>query len=199
MRTFALLFIVTVLLAGCSSPKQMIENGQWYEANNYPDKAEEYYEKALDKEPENAQLHYLLGRNKNRETNMLLIQRTQYCALSSVDNSEVTVDRDSLLAIDNRIQACHQEAIGHFLKALEFNPKLFDAHYPLAISYLETGQYDMALYYFEQITRREPDNVQAIIFLGQCHEAKGDRSKANGYYQQGVNMGSTRAQELLNG
>ena len=198
MRRYALMFVAIAVLAGCASTERWLEDAQWYEANNYPDKAEEYYTKVLDKEPENAQVYYYMGRNKNRETKLLLIQRTRYSA-TAPGSLEATVDQDSLRAINERIRNCHLEAIENFLRALELDPSLNEAYYPLANSYFETSQYDMAIYYYEQVQKRDPDNVQAVIFLGQCYDAKGDRSKAREYYQQAVDMGSYKARELLNG
>ncbi|GEM_PF-3078860 len=188
-----------LLLAGCATPSRWVEDAKWYEANMYFDKADKLYQKAAAKEPENAEYYYLIGRNKHRQTVQLTLRQNRFRTFDTDADGPMTVNNDSLRVVKQQIQDCHNAAIQNFLKALELKPDLYEAFYPLADSYYATGQFDMAIYYFDQVSRQEPDNVQAFYFLGLCYEAKGEKSKAMEYFKHAADMGSRMAQQKLNG
>ena len=76
----------------------------------------------------------------------------------------------------------YERAIADYNKALELNPSLAEAYNNRGYAYTDLGQYDAAI-------KIEPNYGYAYWHRGKCHEAKGDRSKAQADFAKARELG----------
>jgi tetratricopeptide (TPR) repeat protein len=78
-----------------------------------------------------------------------------------------------------------QEAINYYLKAIALYPKAGDLHYNLAIEYIKTGQFDLALKALEEAVALNPKDCNAYYNLGAIYENQlNDKKRALAYYKK---------------
>lgn len=73
-----------------------------------------------------------------------------------------------------------------FLKALQENPDMAEAHENLAELFLETEDYAMAIEEYKKAIELEPDNVTAHFNLGIAYEKCADFSKAKDAWERAL-------------
>jgi tetratricopeptide (TPR) repeat protein len=76
-----------------------------------------------------------------------------------------------------------QQAEGYFLKALSASPQFEPARKNLAITYFNSGKYDLAKTQFEQLSR-STNNPSAFLFLGMIAQKKGEYTEAVELFQK---------------
>ena len=76
-----------------------------------------------------------------------------------------------------------QQAEGYFLKALSANPQFAPSRKNLALTYFNSGKYDLAKTQFEQLSRGA-NNPSAFLFLGMIAQKKGEYTAAVEFFQK---------------
>jgi tetratricopeptide (TPR) repeat protein len=77
-----------------------------------------------------------------------------------------------------------QKAEGYFLKALSVDPQFTPARKNLAITYFNSGKYDLAKTQFEKLSQSPANGSLASLFLGMIAQKKGEYSGAVGFFQK---------------
>ena len=78
--------------------------------------------------------------------------------------------------------SAYRSALENYKKAIELNPYYGAAYNGLGITYLEAGDYDLAISSLEKALRSTPDIHQALFYLGIAHMNKGNNFQAYIYF-----------------
>jgi tetratricopeptide (TPR) repeat protein len=73
-----------------------------------------------------------------------------------------------------------------FLRAIEFDPRLFEPYAALGSIYFHARQYDQALAKFADLTKANPNNPTPHMLSGIVYEAKGDIPSARAAYEKAI-------------
>jgi tetratricopeptide (TPR) repeat protein len=163
--------ILWCALAGGStgSGERLIEQGR-YRA------AQEALAQELKQAPDEAHLHYLMGRS-------LLAQNRPAEAMASLDQA---------LALDPHQAAYHfWQGVAHWAlvefdrelesyhKALALDPDYLPAHVYAGHNYLDRGAWDRALEHYQQVLVKAPDNPETLYNAGIAYQNLGRTAEAN--------------------
>jgi tetratricopeptide (TPR) repeat protein len=102
-------------------------------------------------------------------------------AEEQVPQSEV-VHFNYAFALSKAQQA--ENAIDEYLKALHFDPIFNEAHYNLAMLYLQKGDYGSAVQHLNEIVSLEAANVMANMKLAEIYAVQGKLQQARQYLQE---------------
>ena len=83
-------------------------------------------------------------------------------------------------------QGFFEEAIQHYLDAIEANPDFMDAYFKLGVLYQIIGRYDEATSNYRKVLRLKADHMEAMINLGNILRIKGEVDDAIGYFHQAL-------------
>lgn len=72
----------------------------------------------------------------------------------------------------------YKEAIYHFNKAIELNPKYFDALYVRGGAYKNIGKYDEAIADYSKVIKMKPDTGAAYFFRASAYSKQGNKKEA---------------------
>ncbi len=72
----------------------------------------------------------------------------------------------------------------HFVKAIQLNPRLLDAHYNLATSYFLTGDPARARAGYLYVLEQRPHDLNALYKLASIEEQVGKKQSALRYYER---------------
>src|SRR6267143_2109055 len=92
------------------------------------------------------------------------------CSQSPIDGSAQDYYVQGFLASNG---GRYEQAVTHFLKAVELNKNYLDAYMDLGSAYYELAQYDLQLKAFQKAVEIAPANADALYFLGTAYEDVG--------------------------
>jgi FKBP-type peptidyl-prolyl cis-trans isomerase 2 len=79
-----------------------------------------------------------------------------------------------------------EEAIQHYLDAIEIDPDFVDAYFKLGVLYQITDRYDEAMSNYRKVLQLKADHMEAIINLGNVLRIKGEVDDAISYFHQAL-------------
>jgi len=79
-----------------------------------------------------------------------------------------------------------EEAVEHFLDAIEANPDFTDAYFKLGVLYQIMGRYDEAMSNYRKVLHLKADHMEAMINLGNILRIKGEVDDAIAYFHQAL-------------
>ena len=103
-------------------------------------------------------------------------------------------DTAERLAQKNR----HNDAIKHYLMAIETGVGLAHNYYNLAVAYHHSNQTDVAIRCFEKVVDLEPQNAPAYNNLGVLYFLKGLRKKAEDYFNKALSLDAGYEEAMQN-
>ena len=106
------------------------------------------------------------------------------------DDVYVTNNRHIELGITLASQGKMDEAISHFMKVLEVNPKEPRAHFNLGLVYESQGKINEAISEDSKCVSTNPENPNAYLFLGSLLEKQGKVDEAVVQYRRALEVDS---------
>ena len=169
--------------------------GILYAKLNKPDAAMKYLRRAIESAPDNAGLHFNLGKVLSQHGN-------PDEALDSF-RTAVTINpdfADPYISIGNNLRQQGQltDAISSYQQALHLNPDLYEAHYNLSIIYKELGELETAGDHCRQTLRLKPDYAMAHNHLGSILSEQGNLQEAFHHYQLAIHYNPAMAEAHYN-
>jgi len=79
-----------------------------------------------------------------------------------------------------------EEAIQHYLDAIESNPDFMDAYFRLGVLYQIVGRYDEAMSSYQKVLQLKAGHMEAMINLGNILRIKGEFDDAIAYFHQAL-------------
>jgi tetratricopeptide (TPR) repeat protein/tRNA A-37 threonylcarbamoyl transferase component Bud32 len=147
-------------------------------------KAQELYEKALQKKSVAERIHLL-------EQAAQLFAEDQSSTFSP-ESARQLANIHSALGREFCQQARWQAAITHLEKALALDSGLLPARATLGLAYFQQGRYDAAIEAYDLVLRAQPygrsHSAQLYNNLGAAHEAKGDLAAAVAAYSRALEL-----------
>lgn len=174
-----------------------------------PGEAVNYYTKAWQKSPTTdvqlrlAQALAAAGRTEEAMRRYQdLVQRSPYNAQARLGYGDLLLaqgQKDKALAeyqnalrfagdVGTREQAAR--------KIVEINPDDLSTRFRLAGYLREQYKYDAAIAQYEAILARDPQNIEAVIGLGDCYVPKTQYDRALGYYDQALALATTAEKKI---
>lgn len=161
-----------------------------------------YLKQAIEKEPDNEILHYLLSnayyfqnnfRLQSHEKNLCLNNKTSInnildWAKRLVESHPDNAIAHLLLADIYAGNLQFEKAIEENNKVLDLNPELINAKINVAIIYMAIKAYRKAESILKKTLEIEPNNAVIHSNLGTIQENKGDRNAAMKYYQKAIEL-----------
>ncbi|MBI2194606.1 MAG: rhomboid family intramembrane serine protease [Planctomycetes bacterium] len=80
------------------------------------------------------------------------------------------------------------EAEAAYLRALDSNPALVEAHFNLGLVYLQRHQHDLAIERFLRVTELQPQSSDAYRYLGLLYSMKGSFTLAHESFEKAVEL-----------
>ena len=157
-------------------------------------KAIEYYNKALELDPANAEIY----------NNRSLI----YKELGKPDRAvrgflkAIQLDPGYVKAYNNIGLLYYEKhnlaaAVSSFEKAISIDPRNLESYNNLAIVYKKQNNLPKARQLYQTILKKNPGHVEAHYNLALLYEEEGDYTKAVEHYQSFVDLGQTQRPELV--
>ncbi len=151
--------------------------------------AETAFRKVLRLEPQNAKAHgqlgmalYHLGKEKDAEKEYraeLAMNREDYNTWYNLGELQLSyASREMLPSV---IQGLRTEAMESFLKALELNPDLAQAHYRVGVLLNGNGQYKEAIRHLEASLKADSHHVPTLVQLSLAFENLKQPERARAY------------------
>jgi len=81
-----------------------------------------------------------------------------------------------------------EEAIQHYLDAIETDPDFWDAYFKLGVLYQIMGRYDEAMSNYRKVSELKPDHMEAIINMGNVLRALGEVDNAIPCFKQALEI-----------
>ena len=135
-------------------------------------------------------------RNKfSREEYSKMIRKNRDYFMVKLKNHALRLsDTAERLAQKNR----HNDAIKHYLMAIETGVGLAHNYYNLAVAYHHSNQTDVAIRCFEKVVDLEPQNAPAYNNLGVLYFLKGLRKKAEDYFNKALSLDAGYEEAMQN-
>jgi len=117
------------------------------------------------------------------QTGMRLVQQRHLDEAIETFNQGLHSDPNNVVLL-NAVGAAYTlkqytgEAQRYFLKALSIDPQFAPARKNLALTYFDSGKYDLAAPQFEELTHDTANSQMASMFLGMIAKRKGDYGRA---------------------
>ncbi len=204
LRGFIFLYVIVSLFACARTAQSKVEDAEYFESVMKYDVALDKYNRAIQIEPENAELYYRKGRVLAKMAVPLLLEMSKEKSFDTegrnLDNSSeinVSVDKAKIAEIEQKIRSCHQQAIMAYKKAIELNPELDQVFFPMAGSYYQLKEWDNAIIYYNRALKSNFENPDAYLLIADCYEKKGEQQKAMENYRLAAQYGSQKAKDKL--
>jgi len=136
------------------------------------------------------------------ETGMHLVHQRRLDAAIRVFEQGTRIDPRNLVLL-NALGAAYslghntQQAEEYFLKVLNINPQFVPARKNLAITYFNSGKYDLATAQFEELSRSVTNRPVAFLFLGMIAGRKGEYRGAVDLFQSSGNLAFAYPDSIL--
>ena len=95
-------------------------------------------------------------------------------------------------------QGKEKEAVAHYEKALEINPRYVDAHSNLGILLVKQGKSQEAMPHFIEVLRLKPDEVEAHNHLGIILSKQGKSQEAVAHFSEAIRINPNYEEAYLN-
>lgn len=82
------------------------------------------------------------------------------------------------------VQKKEADALKYLQKAKELDPSFFATHFNIAIYYAAGGDHEKALQEYQEVLRKDPQNVKAMLSMAALLDLKGRDSEAYDYYRK---------------
>ena len=92
----------------------------------------------------------------------------------------------------------YNDAVKHYLMAIETDATLVSAHYNLALVYNNTNQIDAAIRSFEKVVELEPENACAYNNLGVLYYSKGFLREAEVHFKKTLSLNPNHEEAIQN-
>jgi predicted Zn-dependent protease len=79
-----------------------------------------------------------------------------------------------------------EEAVARYRRVLQLDPEHDSARLQLAVTLVETRQYQEAIPLLDALRQRQPDNCQVLVLLAQCQDSLGDQALAEQLLDQAL-------------
>lgn len=139
------------------------------------DQAIDYYQKALEIDPEYEDAYLGLARVNMEREQYGKAARIYQLALELNPQSAVVYNQLGNLSF---VQGNYDEAIEHYQKAIELNQFYIEAYNGLGLSYAGKGEIDKALSLYQQVLRIDPDATVIRNSLGSLYMSQGEIENA---------------------
>ncbi len=203
-KWFIIMIIVFALFACARTAKVKVEHAEYFESVMKFDVALDKYNKAIEIEPENADLYYRKGRVLVKMAIPLLLEISQEKSVSTDDKDiekgaeiDVSIDHAKIAEAEKKMMKCHEDAVAAFKKALQLDPTMARVFFPMASCYYQLKEWDQAINYFNRSLETNHENPDAYYFLAECYTQKGESQIARENYQLAAQYGSQKAKEKL--
>jgi len=143
----------------------LTEGNNLYNAGKYQeaiaidyDKAEEYYKKVLEKDPNNNDAKMLIGNcYVNRGENQKALEWYNQIAFDEIDDPIVLYN----IGTNYYNLGKYEEALRYYKKAVEIQPDFLDGLYQLGLAYLTTQKYHESIAAFEKYLKLDSESGRA--------------------------------------
>lgn len=179
------LILIIFLTVGCNTidnlpPDQLIAKGRQFDKEGKFAEAVRHFKRAVQLNPESADLHFELG---------LLYQKE---LRKSYIDAQTRMLEESLLA-GNRLDKSDEEklllqfgykkdllpsALSEFNEALKYDPSHWKARYYIAVELFNTNRYIKAIPEFKKIIQLQPGYANSYSFLGKAYLRTGQHRLA---------------------
>ncbi len=189
MKKYRLLIIAIVfgiLTSSCNlianqKAKDLFEEGLKYHELGKIDEAIEYYNKALELNPEFDEAYFHRGVAYTNKREYQTAKRDFEKVIELDSNRQRKEEARKLLSVLENLEDAqsycnrglvyqnkgeHNLAMKDFNKAIELNPEFIDAYYSRGMNYCFTNEYDLAILDFNKTIELSPENTNAYFMRG---------------------------------
>lgn len=145
-----------------------------------PDEAIVNYKRALQIEPQSAEVHYNLGSLLGMRGN---VQEARLHLEEAVKIQPGYAEAHSNLGNVFSMQGDPKTAVEHYRKALEIDPSFDDTRFNLGMALLYLKDFGAAAEQFQLIIKKRPDFAEGHFLLGNAYAAGGRLSEAIGEFR----------------
>lgn len=171
--------------SGNPEVEKLVEIGNsYFDQENYP-KAIEYYQKAINIDPNQSTPYNNIGAAYSRMDNYDKAFEYYKKALAIDPNDPV---RQNNMGDIYYNRGDYDNAIEHYKKAVTVDNKYINGYKNLGHSYLQKDDYDQAIYYFERALDIDPNEDQAYNGIGNVYYRQGNYEKSIEYYEKAIEL-----------
>ena len=158
------------------------------------EKAIEYYQKAINLNPNYALPYYRLGSTYGFRKNKIDEAIEFYKKGISIDDNytRIYLNLGELYFIKNDIK----EAIYYYQKEINRDPKLLDSYFKIANCYIEENDYSSAIDYLNILSQKNPNYEGLNYRYGIVYESI-DKTKSIEYMKNAARLGDSNAKDWL--
>ncbi len=167
------------------SEEGLYNSGIYFVISGDYEKAIPYFQKAVKKNPNNAESHFMMGYcyDELQRYNEAIDEYKQ--AIRIKPNY---AEAHHNLGFAYGILGRHNEAIAEFKEAIRIKPDLADAHNSLGFAYGRLGRHNEAIGEFKEAIRIKPDYADAHYNLGVVYGELGKYNEAIDEYKQAIRI-----------
>lgn len=179
------LIIMLMLAGGAGAQSVEMNSAKLYKKQGEFDKAIEWFEKAVEKKPENAEAHYLLGDlygMKGRIADMVR-EFDASVSYSKKYEKDIKISRDKYfresfkVGVDAANAGDYMKALEAFNNALVIEPKQVDTYKNLVFVYSRLDSIPGMMQVYEELLKVDPNDHETYLALASLHSRRQEYDK----------------------
>ena len=172
-----------------------VEKGNSYFEKGDYEKAIMAYEKAIERNPEDAGAYKNLGITHTRRGDY---ERAITAYEIAIERNPEDAKAYFNLGYNYGERGDYEKAITAYEKAIELNPEDAEAYFNLGYNYGERGDYEKAIMAYEKAIELNPEYANAYYNLGYIYSERGDYEKAITAYEKAIELNPEDAEAYFN-
>ncbi|MCI0690528.1 tetratricopeptide repeat protein [candidate division KSB1 bacterium] len=179
------LIVMLMLASGASAQSVEMNSAKLYKKQGEFDKAIEWFEKAVEKKPENAEAHYMLGDLYGMKGRIAEMVREFDASLSYSKKYEkdIKISRDKYfresfkVGVDAANAGDYTKALEAFNNALLIEPNQVDTYKNLVFVYSRLDSIPGMMQVYEELLKVEPNDYESHLALAGLHSRRQEYDK----------------------
>jgi tetratricopeptide (TPR) repeat protein len=181
---------------GVDAQSMEMNSAKLYKKQGEYDKAIEFFEKAIEKKPENAEAHYLLGDLYGMKGRIADMVREFDASLSHSKKYEkdIKISRDQYfresfkVGVDAANAGDYMKALEAFNNALIIEPEQVDTYKNLVFVYSRLDSIPGMMQVYEELLKVDPNDYETYLALASLHNRRQEYDKTIALLRKGAEV-----------